>query len=706
MNISLLRFTFLAAALAAAIQLPAADLSPENEAAQLAILRSNAPAAEKALACKRLAIDGSKTAVPDLAKLLPDPQLSSWARIAIEAIPGAEADAALREAAKSLEGRLLVGAINSIGVRRDAGAVEVLSSRLTDKDPEVASAAAVALGRIGDSVATKALQGQLAGAPAKVRSAVAEGLILCAESLLAAGKGTDAAAIYDEVRKAELPKQRVLEATRGAILARQEAGLPILLEELRSTDKQRFYIALSTAREFKGSEIDKALVAELAKVSAERAPAVVTTLADRAGKDALPAIRDAAAKGAKPVRLAALVALAKVGDETCLATLLDSAVDSDADISAAAKTTLGDLPGKSVDAQIVERLEKADAKQFPILIGLVGQRRIDAISTLVKALDNPDKTVRYAALTAVGETVDLPRMSILITRVVNRKDEDDWTYSATALKAAAVRMPDRDACAAQLVSAIEKSSGLTKIYFVDLLGEVGGATALKSLAAVAKSEDVALQDAGSRVLGKWNGVDAAPVLLDLAKTAPAPQFRTRALRGYIGLARKFAMPETQRAEMCQAALDLSRPAEQKLVLDVMKLHPSKEGLAIAIGLMKSLDLREDASQATLVIAQKLSSKGTDVSDLIAKAGFEKVKLEIVKAEYGAGSTQRDVTAIVRKQAGDLPLIHLPGASYNASFGGDPAPSTVKQLKIQYRLNGKLGEAAFAEDSLIVLPTPK
>ena len=56
---------------------------------------------------------------------------------------------------------------------------------------------------------------------------------------------------------------------------------------------------------------------------------------------------------------------------------------------------------------------------------------------------------------------------------------------------------------------------------LEILGEVGGAKALSTLATAAKSSDPELQDTGSRLLGKWNGVDAAPVLLDLAKTAPA-----------------------------------------------------------------------------------------------------------------------------------------------------------------------------------------
>ena len=85
--------------------------------------------------------------------------------------------------------------------------------------------------------------------------------------------------------------------------------------------------------------------------------------------------------------------------------------------------------------------------------------------------------------------------------------------------------------------------------------------------------------------------------------------------------------------------------------------------------------------------------------------LDDLKLEIIKAEYGAGSTFKDVTAVLREHAGDLPLIVLPSGKYNASFG-DPLPGGRKQLKIQYRINGKAGRASFAEDALIILPVPK
>ena len=83
-----------------------------------------------------------------------------------------------------------------------------------------------------------------------------------------------------------------------------------------------------------------------------------------------------------------------------------------------------------------------------------------------------------------------------------------------------------------------------------------------------------------------------------------------------------------------------------------------------------------------------------------------VEVEIVKAEYGAGSNQTDVTETLRKQVGSLVLIALSNASYNASFGGDPAPGAVKQLKVQYKIYGKPSDVSFAEDAAIILPMPE
>lgn len=624
MNLTRLPFRFafiLAAAMAVTASSASADnpnMSSEQEKALLAILRSDAPAAEKAIACKKLAIYGSSDAVADLAKLLPNPQLSSWARIALEAIPGDAADEALRKASSSLEGKLLVGTINSIGVRRDAGAVQSLTARLEDSDGEVASAAAVALGQIGNQAAGESLQRALAAAPVRVRNAVAEGYVLVAERLHAEGKSQAAAEIYDEIRAADVSKQRIIEATRGAILARKQDGIPLLLEAFRSPDKKLFQLALSTAREFPGGDIDKALAGEMARMTPQRAALLIQAMADRPDTVVLASVLEAAEQGDKQVRLSAIEALRRVGDVSCLSALMAIAAGTDAELAEAAHRTLAGLPGDRVDARIIALLPAAKGKNYQLLIELVGQRRIEAVPDLLKALNHPDQAVRGAALISLGETVPLNRLSLLVSQVVAPKHAEDAPVAARALKAASVRMPDREACAAELAAALQRSSTTTKTTLLEILADVGGTSALETLATSAKSDDPQLQDTSSRLLGKWNSVDAAPVLLDLANSAPAEKYQVRALRGYIGLARKFAMPEKQRAAMCKQAMQAAqRTDERKLVLEVLQLHPSIDGLKLAIAAKQVPEVKNEAAAATRVIAQKLRKKGVDVSDLLS-----------------------------------------------------------------------------------------
>jgi HEAT repeat protein len=601
----------------------ATTLAAEKEQELIGVLKSGAPG-EKAIACKELARHGSSACVPELAKLLSDEQLASWSRIALEAIPGSAVDEALRNACYSLQGKLLVGVINSIGVRRDAGAVELLAGRLKDPDADVASAAAVALGKIGNAAAAKPLRQALAAAPERVRSAVAEGCVLAAERFHAGGNSAEAVAIYDEVRKADVPRQRILEATRGAILARNQEGIPLLIEQLRSPDKAFFQIGLSTAREFPGKEVDKALATELERAAPERAPLVILAMADRPQTVVLPAVLKAAAGGQKPARLAALAALGRLGNASSVASLLEIAVESDAEVAQSAKAALASLPDEKVDKEIADRLAKAEGKAYPVLIELVGQRRIAATPALVKALDHADKSVRGAALASLGNTVAAKDLSVLVSQAVSPRHAEDAAAAQQALKTAAVRMPDREACATELAAALARSPAETKTVLLETLGAVGGTKALATVGAAAKGSDPQLQDVGSRLLGEWMTIDAAPVLLDLAKANPADnKYQGRALRGYIRIARQFTMSEPERVAMCQKAFEASRqPAEQKLVLEVLKRYPNLEMLKLAAKAAEVPELKEDAAAAAGAIAQKLP-KTDEVKKLLSQAGADK-----------------------------------------------------------------------------------
>ena len=680
--------------------------SADIEKEKLAILNSDASRAEKAIACKHLAIHGSNQSVPSLAKLLPDPQLSSWARIALEVIPGKEADAALVAAIPNVDTPMLVGVINSIGIRQNAAAVEVLTDQLENQDQDAAAAAAVALGKIGNSPALKALRPVLKVDSNRLRSAAAEGCILIAEKMLAAGESNEAIEIYDEVRNSSLPMQRTIEATRGAILARQSEGLPLLLEQLRSEDPKRFQLAMGLIREYQGNEIDAALAKEVTQTNAARAALIIQAMSDRPSTVLVGSLLEAVKDNRKPVQLSAIEALGRVGDSECLDNLMELAISSDTELSSASKRALAALPGAAVNQKILSLIPKSEGENYQLLIELVGQRRLQATPLLLEATRNPSAAIRQAALIALGETVSPEDLGELVNLTINPQATADAEKAQQALRAAAIRMPDQNACATQLSGAMRASRGETKGKILEILAEVGGPTALLTIGRAANSDDPQLQDIGSRLLGKWNSLDAAPVLLDLAKNGPARKYQIRALRGYTGIARKFNMPPKERAAMCREAFDTAtRPEEQKLVLSVLQIHPHLETLNLAVEALKVPKIKMEALQAVLNIASKLDLK-IPLQKIISDAGIEPVKLEIINAKYGAGSSVVDVTEILRKHVGDLPLITLPSEQYNVAFNGDPAPGAPKQLQVTFRIDGESGETSFNENEPIILFVPQ
>ena len=184
-----------------------------------AVLTGDAPHGAKDFVCRQLSLIGSADCVPALAALLADEKLSHMGRYALERMPCPEAVKAMRDAMPKLKGKLKVGAINSLGVRRDAASTAALVALLADADQEVASAAAAALGAIGTTDAAKALGNFQKKAPEKLSLAVADACLTCAEHLLAAGKKAEAIAVYKSLLGPKQPKHVRLAATRGLLAA-------------------------------------------------------------------------------------------------------------------------------------------------------------------------------------------------------------------------------------------------------------------------------------------------------------------------------------------------------------------------------------------------------------------------------------------------------------------------------------------------------
>jgi len=591
------------------------NTAEEKERQLISVLQSDAPAQDKAITCKQLAVCGTKAAVPALAALLSDEKLASWARIGLEAIPGPAADDALRQAMGKLQGRLLVGAINSIGVRRDAKAVVGLVQRLKDADADVASSAAAALGRIGGTPAAKALEQFLAGAPATVRSAVAEGCILCAERFLADGHRDEAVKLYDTVRKADVPKQRILEATRGGILARQSAGVPLLVEQLRSRDKAMFSMGLRTARELPGAEATEALAAEMRQAASDRQALMLLALADRGDAKALPAVLGVAKSGPNHVRIAAMAALERFGDASCVPVLLDAATEGDAQLAQTAKATLGRLPAQDVDADVAARLPQAAGKMRQALIETAGQRRIAAaLPAIVRCAEDADAGVRGAAVEALGALGGDKEVSGLVRALEKAGDPKEQAGIEKALMAIGGR--GGAACAPPLMPLTRSGEGALRAIALHALACAGGPEALAAVKSAINDKDETVQDEAVRTLSTWpsrwpEDAGVAEPLLALAKSARKVPHQVLALRGYMQYVQGARnLKDDERLAKVNEVLPLiTRPEEKRLVISVLGTIGTAGVLEMLVTFAADPATAEEACSAIVSLAGRGDLRG-------------------------------------------------------------------------------------------------
>ncbi len=188
----------------------------------LEVLNSDATLAGKQFVCRQLGIIGTERSVPTLAKMLTGEETSDMARYALERIPGAAVDEALREALPKTSGKIQVGIINSLGQRQDSKSISALGLLIRSSDRIIADAAVAALGHIADSNATEILAKAKDESKGELRVLVLDAYLKCADELAAQGQKEKALAIYKELYKPDEPTPIRTAALRGVVTVTKE----------------------------------------------------------------------------------------------------------------------------------------------------------------------------------------------------------------------------------------------------------------------------------------------------------------------------------------------------------------------------------------------------------------------------------------------------------------------------------------------------
>jgi HEAT repeat protein len=590
----------------------------EEERTLIATLQSpTAAQEEKAIACHRLAVIGTKASVPALAALLADDKLAHMARHALEPMTDPAAGTALRAALGKLQGVLLVGVVNTIGFRRDAAATSELARLLSDKNEWVSAAAAGALGRIGTVDAAKRLQEALRGAKGAQQIALADSCLTCAEMLVGARQAGEAAANYDRLYDAAYPNYIRTAALGGAIMARGAEGLPLLLKHLKGQDAALLAAAWRAARELPGPKVTTALAGEVAGLPAEKKVSMIQVLADRGDKAALPVVLDAARAGSAAVRVAAIQALPRVDDASVAVAnaLLAVATGPDGAEASAALVSLGQIGSPETNAKVLAAMPGATPALRVKLIGVLGARRAESASgEILKLAGSPEPEVSRAAFRALAQVArpsDLPELIRLSTTL---QDDAVKVPADLAVYAASMKVsPPGQRADAVLKAFRAAKDARAKVSLLRPLGAIvkgmgGCAPAFAAVKAVLVEGDAELRKAALRTLAEWPDATPAALLLEVAEREP--ESRELALRGGIRMAGNVAAgrdatPLDALAWLAQANRGVRTKEEKLMIVSGLGSVRRIEALHMLQPYLKDADVKTEAEMSTIDVCTAL-----------------------------------------------------------------------------------------------------
>lgn len=589
----------------------------------------------KDFACRMLRVVGSEKCVAVLAGLLTDEKMAHMARYAIQGLPFASVDDALRNALGNAKGNQKVGIISSIAVRGDKKSVALLQPLVTDSDAAIARAAISALGNIAGPDALNILtEAKVADG---LKTVVMESRLMCADALLAKGKEGKAAEIYKEMLSDGNPRGIRAAAITGLARSDRDNALPKIIEMLKSQDGSSQRAAGKALMEIKGDKAAKAVLDAMGSLSVDAQVIAMSVLVASGARAAAPDIAKMTGSSDDAVKIMAIRALAELGDATNVE-LLAGLVKNGGDVGKAAVESLSRLKGKGVSEAIMKTLPNVDAGSRATLIGSLAERQgVGIVPDLMKYADDSDEVVRAETMKALGSLIDAKEIPTLVGLMLKAKPDRVRTAAEQAVQTASAKVKGEDKRVEPLVAAMKDAKVEERAVILHCLGRLGGEKALGIVRANIKDKDENVQEAAIRAMADWTDEGALADLRELSKTAPKENLKIIAFRGLVKLISLPANVKKSPAKTAKAlaeAMSLaSRPDEKKLVLGAISGIGDMAALEAAKKYIQDATLSTEAELACIRIAQRFKpGKDRDKAMAVVKNILDTTKATNVRKQ--------------------------------------------------------------------------
>ncbi len=617
---------------------------PALEETLIRVINSQSTPDARSRACKMLAVIGTDKSTPILGNLLRyglkqnvhDVEIACFA---LAASSDPQAVEILREAlaealeVKSQDPAARVQIINALGTLRDRASIPTLAELaiLESSDPQTATAAILALGRISSI---------------KALNAVSEALALNAESpslgVLNSGyeaiigqadlRRTDTllfnATIFQRIRNSKaMPDYIRCSALLGELRADSEAAMQIILSVLRSDDAPLKPTAVA-AIENLPLKFDSQPFLELFTgnlLSADDKSLLIRSVASRPDPYAQKIVALGLASPEPHIRRAAIESASQTAiSSAVLKGLVRALAESPEDQAAVAQTLLRLPKDDLVDMGLIQLLQEflgdeplrgngheAQAAKVT-LIDVLGKRGnpLASAALLLQSSSTDPATLKssYQALIRTATAADLPRLTATLLAI----GDDTLRRSCAVYLAQFIqRMEDPNSAVGVLSETLLKGNlnPAQKATLVTLLSACPTPESLDRIVGLQNESFPALKDAVVSALTSWPDSTVWKPLLNVFEASDTPAHRSQALR---------ALLEIQMEENPRATADLARRyealfkaaksnEEKKMILAALAQAAHPDTLALALSQLDNPAVAADARRAAERIAASLEN---------------------------------------------------------------------------------------------------
>jgi HEAT repeat protein len=584
----------------------------EIEPLMVDFLLSDATPAGKQYVCRELGLIGTRSSIPALSELLLNPGMAGTSLLALEKIPGREADQALLKALEDGDDRLQLAVINSLAARQVMEAINPLARRIYSQNEKIALSAIFALGTIGGNRAASILGDYIQKAPAFLKWSAMDAFLKCANGMLEEGDTENAEKIYEEVFKADPPLTLRYNALAGKFKTSSGDSYQFILDHLRQEDPDFHPQIVQLIYQLDDSHELGRIFEDLQ--GSENIPTshLITALASIGDHSVRPRVLASLVPGKekKEIRMTAIRALAVIGEPEDALLLADQAAALTGQDKEVARQSLYMLPGGHTNEIILSGIQDKTGAARTELIRSTGERNmVDATGLLFELASDPDGKVRMEAIRALGKLVSPENLSGLVSVHVQTGNRRERQEAERAIFAVTQKMPDTADRTALIINELKKTKNPEiQASLVNIIGLISDGKDLNILREYLKSGEEEVQLAVIRAFSGWP--DASPMkdLQVLASSTEDQRKHTLALRGYVAVvgADNKMSPDEKLTEIRYAYELSASTAEEKIVISGLSRIGSLKALEMAVELQGDPAVKGEAEAAIVRIADQTS----------------------------------------------------------------------------------------------------